>query len=115
MKNKVAEQVQYTDISGERKLLSHVMLQALEDLYRPPKKYTKIDLLTWGKIHVRIDGKCTAPYEYRDAMRWFKSDDDAPWTFVYVCVLLDLDVGVVRKRAMEIAEKNIKCNRPDPK
>ena len=107
--NKVAEQVQYTDMSEERKLLAHVMLQALEDLYRPSKKYTKINILTGNKIHVRIDGKCTSPYEYRDAMRWFHSDNETPYTFINVCVLLDLDVGVVRKRVEEIVSKNIKC------
>jgi hypothetical protein len=94
-------------MSPEKKLITQVMLQALEDLYRPPFTLKKRDIWTNKKICLKMNTR-RSNFDFSDAKRWIFSDSEEIFSFLYICCVLDLNVDAVRERARYIIENNIK-------
>ena len=80
------------------KLLNKILLQAIYDVFLaierkykyPNKKYTK-----YSKI------------DLKEVCKWFNSNDIDPFTFKYICIILELNSKIIRTKINYIVKNNI--------
>jgi len=82
----------YSHGSPYRRLLAAILLRAWEDALPPPRR----------KSPARRDVRMRREKVCREARAYFRSQDSRPWSYEWICLVLDIDPDPMRARLSAI-------------